>query len=359
MTEGNNNATFYDGVSGRRRTVALRTGIVLEIVEDDTLIASWPWETLRRVDAARGLLRLTSTGAPELARLEITSPSLISRISEMAPRFRGDETTSVSSFRIVGWSLAAAVSIIVVAIYGVPLAADRLAPMIPNSVETRLGTMVDNQVKAIFGDKACSGEEGSAALKKMVAALEKQGGLPFEAQTAVINNGIPNAFALPGGKVYVFKGLLEVAQSPDELAGVLAHELGHVAHRDGMRRLIQTGGTSWLIGLLFGDISGSGAAIFMTRQVLDASYSREAESAADVFAAKTMKGLGRSPEPLGELLVRVTGAEKSGISDIIASHPVSIERLEAMKKLAVPETGKPILSFGEWRALKAICNQKP
>ena len=47
MTEGNNNATFYDGVSGRRRTVALRTGIVLEIVEDDTLIASWPWETLR------------------------------------------------------------------------------------------------------------------------------------------------------------------------------------------------------------------------------------------------------------------------------------------------------------------------
>jgi Zn-dependent protease with chaperone function len=46
---------------------------------------------------------------------------------------------------------------------------------------------------------------------------------------------IPNAFALPGGKVYLFDGLLAKAENPDEIAGVLAHELGHLKHRDGIR----------------------------------------------------------------------------------------------------------------------------
>ena len=52
---------------------------------------------------------------------------------------------------------------------------------------------------------------------------------------------------------------------PDEIAGVLAHELGHLKHRDNMRGLIYNGGTSFLIGLLFGDITGSSALIFASR----------------------------------------------------------------------------------------------
>ncbi len=73
----------------------------------------------------------------------------------------------------------------------------------------------------------------------------------------VLPTSVPNAFALPGGKVFVLKGLLDKAESPDELAGILAHELGHLKHHDNMRGLIYNGGTSFLIGLLFGDVTGS------------------------------------------------------------------------------------------------------
>ena len=75
--------------------------------------------------------------------------------------------------------------------------------------------------------------------------------------------------------------------------------------------MLQRGGTSFLIGLLFGDVTGSSAVIFVTRSLFDASYSREGEDEADAFAVETMHALGRSPAPMGELLFRITGAQRT------------------------------------------------
>jgi len=86
-------------------------------------------------------------------------------------------------------------------------------------------------------------------------------------------------------------GLLAKAENADEIAGILAHELGHLRHRDGTRNLIYNGGTSFLIGLLFGDITGSGALIFASRSLVTASYSREAEQNADHLQSMRCTGL--------------------------------------------------------------------
>src|SRR5437764_872761 len=132
-------------------------------------------------------------------------------------------------------------------------------------------------------------------------------------------SSLPNAFALPGGRVYVLSGLLAQAQSPDELAGVLAHEFGHVVHRDGVRRLIRDGGTSFLVGLMFGDVSGSGAVLMAGRALLSASYSRDDERRADAFAITVLHRLGRPTAPLGALLERVTGGHAEGPS-LLSDH---------------------------------------
>ena len=186
--------------------------------------------------------------------------------------------------KIVGWSMAAAVSIVCVVLFGVPLAADRLAPLVPKPIERRIGDASEVQVKTIFGRNACEDAAGKAAFIKLVNRLRDAAGLDDDSMTAgVLPTPVPNAFALPGGKVFVLKGLLDKAESPDELAGILAHELGHLKHYDNMRGLIYNGGTSFLIGLLFGDVTGSSAVIFASRSVVEASYSREAETAADTF----------------------------------------------------------------------------
>jgi predicted Zn-dependent protease len=216
--------------------------------------------------------------------------------------------------------------------------------------------VVDNQLRAIFGGKTCIDPEGNAAFAKMVEKLREASRLETPLQTVVLASSIPNAVALPGGKIYLLNGLLQKADNPDEIGGVIAHEMGHVAHRDQVRVMIQNGGTSFLIGLLFGDITGSAAAIFAARSLIDASYSRQAEGKADAFAIETMHALGRSPAPMGELLFRVTGAQGNNSIGILASHPLTEERRELMRREDRAVTGSEILSATEWRALKNICH---
>lgn len=350
-------AFYFDGLDNRRRAVRLRLAHQLEIFENGAAADAWPLETIRRTDGPPGELRLSSTAAPELARLMIADAAFAALLLGRCPSLDVRGGGAGAYTRIIGWSLAAAASILLVTIYGIPLIADRLAPLIPVAWEKRVGDMVNGQIKAIFDTKACSGEEGLKAFAKMMNAIGGAGleGLPAEAQ--VIRSSVRNAVALPGGRVYLFKGLLDKAENPDEIAGVLAHELGHVKHRDGMRRLIQAGGTSFLVGLLFGDVTGSGAVIFATQHLINSSYSRDTESRADAVAIETMTGLGRSPVPAGELMERITGDQKDNMS-ILASHPLTADRLERFKREEKPVTGAPILDFGEWRALKEICSDK-
>jgi predicted Zn-dependent protease len=215
--------------------------------------------------------------------------------------------------------------------------------------------MADNQIRAIFGGRTCTNPEGDAAFAKLVEALRQAGHVDIPLQTEVLASGVPNAFALPGGRIYLLNGLLQKAESADEIAGVIAHEMGHVRHRDQTRLMLQRGGTSFLVGLLFGDITGSSAVIFVTRSLFDASYTRDAEQNADAFAIETMHALGRSPAPMGELLFRITGAQGGHTIGILMSHPLTEERRELMRREDGPATGPELLSPAEWHALKTVC----
>jgi predicted Zn-dependent protease len=257
--------------------------------------------------------------------------------------------------RIVAWSLAAVASIVLIVVFGVPLAAQRLTPLVPLSFERRLGGMADNQVRAIFGGRTCTDAEGDAAFAKLVETLRQAGHVDMPMQTEVLASPIPNAFALPGGRIYLLNGLLQKAESADEIAGVIAHEMGHISHRDQTRLMLQRGGMSFLVGLLFGDVTGSAAVVFVTRSLFDASYTRDAEQSADAFAIETMHTLGRSPAPMGELLFRITGAQGSHTIGILMSHPLTEERRELMRREDRPATGPELLSAAEWRALKTVC----
>lgn len=356
MQERADYASFYDGRSNRRRNVELRLGPVLEIREGDKIVASWPWDWIRRADSPKSQLRLRCANGEDLARLDVNDEDLARRVEARCTRLDVEDASGRSSTaRIVGWSLAATASIIAIGVWGVPYAADRIAPLVPHSAEARLGEMVDNQVKVIFGDKTCSGEAGQRAFDKLIGKLQSASEFRAPLRAAVLDSSVKNAIALPGGKVYLFRGLLNEAKSPDEIAGVLGHELGHVHHRDGLRRLLQTGGTSFLLGLLFGDVSGAGAIIIATRTLLEASHSREAETRADGFAIDAMHSLGRPASPMAELLVRITGPQRGRGIDILASHPFSEDRLARMKKIEIEKPGEPLLTDDEWKALKAIC----
>lgn len=348
-------AIYFDGKSNQRRAVMLHFADRLEIRDGETTLAAWAYADMRRADGPSGVLRLSALTGPALARLEVrdaaVAADLVSRCATLDDNTPGRRGVAA----IVGWSLAATVSIIAVVLFGVPLAADRLAPLVPEAFERRLGEAADSQVKTLFDAKVCDNAAGQKAFVKLMTAIRESAGMDTAVQSSVLSSAVPNAFALPGGRVYMFNGLLAKAENADEIAGVLAHELGHHKHRDNMRGLIRDGGTSFLIGLLFGDITGSSALIFASRSLVTSSHSREAEQDADGFSIDVMHRLGRPTKPMGELLVRVTGKGGKGLS-IISSHPMSEDRLTRMTREDRPASKPPLLTPEEWRALKSICD---
>lgn len=347
---------YFDGASSQRRIVTLAFGEALDIAEDGTLRARWPYDDIRQPDSPVGTLRVNCLSAPALARLEVRDRMLAAELISRCRRLGESRTDGRAVAKVVGWSLAAVMSIIMVVLFAIPLAADRLAPLVPEALERRLGDASNAQIKAIFGDRVCTGAAGQTAFGKLLGLLRAAAGLDLKAaQSSVLDTGMANAFALPGGRIYLFKGLLEKAESADEIAGILAHELGHLKHRDSVRGLIYNGGTSFLIGLLFGDVTGSSTLIFASRALITASYSREAEEGADRFAIDVMHKLGRSPKPMGELLFRVTGAQGGANLSILASHPLTEDRLKRMTEADRAPDGPPLLTDTEWMALKAIC----
>jgi predicted Zn-dependent protease len=236
---------------------------------------------------------------------------------------------------------------------------------VPFGVETRFGAAINTQIRRSLDDRHGSAsfecgntpgqKAGRAAFDKLMAQIEAAAALPIPLKVAVVRRSEANAFALPGGYIYVFEGLIDKAESPDELAAVLGHEVGHVASRDGLRSVLEGAGLSFLFGMLLGDFVGGGAVIYAGKTVLQTSYSREVETAADGYGVEAMIKMGGDARALGTILQKIAGTTHPGPT-ILLDHPHTKDRVEAINTMAAGSTpSRALLDPSEWKALKAIC----
>ena len=357
---------FFDGKTSTRRNVAVEAAPdALRISSTDgALLAEWPYPELVGLPAPTDVLRLGRRRDPILARLDVRDTALAEKVDEYAHGIdRSGVTERRARNKIIAWTFAATVSLIFVAVVVLPALIERLAPIIPLSVEHRLGTAVDAQVRAMLNTgqsdqpfecgEAAPERPGRAALDRLMSSMEQAAGLPIPIKTAVVRRTETNAVALPGGHVYVFQGLVAAANSPDELAGVIAHEIGHVAHRDGTRSILQAAGLSFLFGMLLGDFTGGGVVVIAARTIMQSAYSREVENAADRYGVELIAKIGGDGRALGTILDRIAGTIEPGIA-ILRDHPVTKDRIARINAIAPPRRG-PLLDAAEWTALKRIC----
>ena len=152
----------------------------------------------------------------------------------------------------------------------------------------------------------------------------------------IVDTDAVNAFALPGGYIYVDRGLIERTRNVSELAGVLAHEIGHVALRHGARNLERQMRTSGMSSLLYRKILGRGPildqqALQIGSELWTASHSRADETAADKEAVKYLIATGVDPNGMVELfqeLMREERAEPSAqTAEWFSTHPNTARRL--------------------------------
>jgi beta-barrel assembly-enhancing protease len=231
-------------------------------------------------------------------------------------------------------------------------APDLLAPLVPASFEQKLGDAMVGD----FGGRVCNGPGGQEALDALVKRIE---GDPKGLKVRVVNIDMVNAVALPGGNVFIFRGLLQEAKSPDELAGVLGHEIGHVRNRDVMQALLRQMGLSILLGGANSDVGGS------INALVSSTYSREAESNADIYSIKAMQRGQVSPEDTAGFFARLAQMEKSlgkGKSALgyLSSHPLSEAREKAFRgSLVKGRNYTPAVTAEQWRAIVDSCKNDP
>jgi Zn-dependent protease with chaperone function len=360
---------YFDGTSSARHDVTVEAAPQAVRIYDASgvMLAEWPYADLRAQSAPDKVMRLRRAGGPELARLELRDPALIAKIDDYADSLdRTGATERRLRMKVIGWTIMAAVSLVLVGVWGLPALSDRIAPLIPLSAEQRLGAAMDKQVRAMidpgqtdrpFECGAADAEKaGRAALDRLISRLEIAAGLPIPLKAAAVRKADANAIALPGGHIYVFEGLIRQARTPDELAGVVAHEIGHVAHRDGTRSLLQAAGLSFLFGMLLGDFTGGGLVVIAARTVVQSAYSRDVETAADRYSVGLMTRAHGDPRALAAILDRVAGGPAPG-SKILLDHPQTRDRVVAINAAAdaTPGTIEPLLPAADWAALKRIC----
>ncbi|MBI4550566.1 MAG: M48 family metalloprotease [Candidatus Omnitrophica bacterium] len=166
-------------------------------------------------------------------------------------------------------------------------------------------------------------------------------GLPvreFDYQFKIIADKSPNAFTIPGGFIYVHSGLIQFAGNEDEIAGVLAHEIGHAFARHPAKAMSRAYGVDYLSGLVFKDSKGAlgNLALQIAKGGFMARFGRQDEYEADMIGAKLVRQAGYSPAGLLNFLEKIQKIQGQTPRPLafLQTHPPTPERIARLRDLA-------------------------
>lgn len=382
---------LYDGETARAH--AVRLGLSPDrqslAITGETLPAPLHWRLadLRAVGderPRRDRLTLsrhmdTADEAPrDPARLVIEDAGLIAAIRASRPNLARRDLHRGTLRRVLLYAGGAVAAVLVMLFVILPSMADTLARIIPMEREVAFGKSVMGQLEGMLGGRDlgalhCDAPAGRAALDALEARLTDGQSLEYEIEITVFDHPMLNAFAAPGGQVVLMRGLIEKARGPDEVAGVLAHEIGHVVSRDPTRNALRATGSAGILSLVLGDFTGGAIFVALGEAMMNASYTRAAEAAADAYALGLLGAADISTRGFADFFdtlrrERGQGAAAHDLeeraeeerSGYLATHPASGGRAALARDFAETQQGtRPALDDARWQALRNICSDDP
>jgi Zn-dependent protease with chaperone function len=235
------------------------------------------------------------------------------------------------------------------------------AVAMPAAWERKLGEATERLVTT--GDQRCGGAVGQAALNRLVERLRAAGGVTLPVTISVIKNKTVNAFTLPGGQVLIMSGLFNAAVDGPMLAGVIAHELGHVMHHDPTTSMLRVMGLSIVLNIIGFGNPGTAAAGGATG-LLNLAYTRAAETRADDTALDLLTKAGLRSDGLSRFFARMEQRETAPNGETgsrpqfettmnwFDTHPSEESR---RARTARPVTGDEPFTEAESQGIKAMC----
>ena len=174
----------------------------------------------------------------------------------------------------------------------------------------------------------------------------------YDYTIVVLDDPQVNAFTIPGGNIYVFKGLISFCDSPEQLAAVLAHEMGHVEKRHTVDRLVREFGLSILFSIMTGGDSVLLSDVYQT--LISTGFSRSQEKEADQFALELLEDANISPKSIASFF-RKLNRENLAYNEkieLIMTHPHNKARIKASLAYEVDVDFKEIPLDLNWEKIK-------
>lgn len=215
--------------------------------------------------------------------------------------------------------------------------------IVPQAWDQRVGDQAEAGLKE-FG-VVCSSPQVVADLKKLIPYFREHG-TPYKYEIQVVKSPVENAFALPGGKITVFSETIRKAANYEELAGILAHEIGHVERRHGMQQLSQYMTIRVILALAFG-MTDDGTTMALAADagalLLLLKNSRDHERDADAYAARKLAEAGISSQAIRKFFQRLNEEHKEAIDkvpDFVLTHPSDADRIQFFERYENKHKGR-------------------
>jgi Zn-dependent protease with chaperone function len=218
--------------------------------------------------------------------------------------------------------------------FGIKQGAKAAVHSLPFSVDETIGELSQSSMQDGF--KEVDDPKVVAAIEAIVERLEPYSAIPdVKYQVRVLDSPIMNAYALPGGYITVFTGLIAESESAEEVAGVIAHEMAHVTKRHGLERV--TGQLGIVVGIqvLLGDVSGLLAlGVELGQYATQNSYSRLQETEADLEGARMLYEANIDPLSVVTLFEDLKAEDPLGLPAWLSTHPDTQGRIDRLKDYA-------------------------
>ncbi len=353
---------LFDGLSARPKSVLVTVGnggleiaAVMSGMDKAGETHFWPIADIRFVDSAdRGDSQVFTNLRLPMSRLVMSSPDTAVRIGHALGVARHDEAhISHSTRALIAWGVIALLMGAAVLV-GIPRLAAAMGPHLPYAWRHQLGRYV---VEAItVTQETCSADAGRKALDRIVAQIMDVVGHDERVVVEVTDSDEVNAFAAPGGSIVLFNGLIQDAESAEELAGTIGHEIGHVVKEHPTGGVIRGLGLTLAANVMLGGSDGGVASA--VAMIYSLSYDRKQEAAADDIAAELLVKMGINPAVQASFFERrnkTMGEKAAGAFNYLSTHPALPERIAAARALAAPRGERLVITAEEWRDLRAIC----
>jgi beta-barrel assembly-enhancing protease len=284
---------------------------------------------------------------PDAARALLASPVLSDLPQVRALHFG---RRKVNAGRTLGWSLLGLFVLLPLMVIGLfYMQTDRIAgwvaDRIPIAEETKLGRETFDSMKAQL--KLQDSGPAYDAVQSIGKRLTQ--GSKYRYEFHVANDDVLNAFALPGGIVVINSGLIKATQRPEELAGVLAHEVQHVEQRHSLQGMVKNLGLRAVWALVSGDLGGTLAGQTVV-QLTSLKFSRDAESEADANGFDALVKQGIDPSGMPAFFKIMSDKAADAPVAFISDHPLSKDREQALQKRVgeLKQKNFTELEMGEW-----------